>query len=48
MTPPGLASPAVPGGVPPEGAGREDLWRVVEGYVTRWRVEEAIRYIKQS
>lgn len=30
------------------GNGREDLWRVVEGYVTRWRVEEAIRCIKQS
>ena len=24
------------------------LWQVVEGYVTRWRVEETIRYIKQS
>ena len=24
------------------------LWQVVEGYVTRWRVEEAIRFIKQA
>lgn len=30
------------------GDSREDLWRVVEGYVTRWRVEEAIRFIKQA
>ena len=26
----------------------KSLWKVVEGYMTRWRVEEAIRYIKQS
>ena len=24
------------------------LWQVVEGYMTRWRVEEEIRFIKQS
>ena len=24
------------------------LWRVVEGYFARWRVEEATRFIKQS
>ena len=27
---------------------RKDLWQVVTAYVTRWRVEETIRYIKQS
>lgn len=27
---------------------RQALWQVVQGYVTRWRVEETIRYIKQS
>ena len=27
---------------------REGLWQVVEGYLSRWRVEDAIRYIKQS
>ncbi len=27
---------------------RQSLWQVVEGYLTRWRVEDAIRYIKQS
>lgn len=26
----------------------KSLWQVVGGYVSRWRVEEAIRYIKQS
>ena len=26
----------------------KSLWQVVEGYITRWRVEETIRYIKQS
>ena len=26
----------------------KSLWQVVEGYVTRWRVEEAIRFIKQA
>ncbi len=27
---------------------RERLWQVVEGYLSRWRVEDAIRYIKQA
>lgn len=27
---------------------RQSLWQVVEGYLARWRVEDAIRYIKQS
>lgn len=27
---------------------RKALWGVVQGYITRWRVEETIRYIKQS
>ena len=27
---------------------RKVLWWVIEAYVTRWRVEEAIRFIKQS
>ncbi len=27
---------------------RQGLWQVVEGYLSRWRVEDAIRYIKQS
>ncbi len=27
---------------------RESLWQVVEGYLSRWRIEDAIRYIKQS
>lgn len=27
---------------------RKALWEVVQGYITRWRVEETIRYIKQS
>jgi len=27
---------------------REVLWEIVESYVTRWRVEETIRFIKQS
>ena len=26
----------------------KSLWQVVEGYLSRWRVEEAIRFIKQS
>ena len=26
---------------------RKDLWQVVSGYITRWRVEETIRYIKR-
>ncbi len=27
---------------------RKALWQVVEGYITRWRVEDTIRHIKQS
>lgn len=27
---------------------RKSVWRVVESYLTRWRVEETIRFIKQS
>ena len=27
---------------------RESLWRIVESYITRWRIEETIRFIKQS
>ena len=27
---------------------RKALWEVVQGYLTRWRVEDTIRYIKQS
>jgi hypothetical protein len=27
---------------------RTALWQVVEGYLTRWRVEDALRFIKQS
>ena len=27
---------------------RASLWQIVEGYMTRWRVEDAIRFIKQS
>ena len=27
---------------------RKSLWSVVTGYLTRWRVEDAIRFIKQS
>jgi len=30
------------------GARRDELWRMVEAYLTRWRVEETIRFIKQS
>ena len=26
----------------------ESQWRIVEGYVSRWRIEETIRYVKQS
>ncbi|MCR5414020.1 MAG: transposase, partial [Kiritimatiellae bacterium] len=29
-------------------ATREALWQVVEGYITRWRVEDTIRHVKQS
>lgn len=28
--------------------GKEDLYRVVRGYMNRWRIEEYFRYIKQS
>jgi len=27
---------------------RRDLWRMVENYLVRWRIEETIRFIKQS
>jgi len=27
---------------------RRDLWRMVESYLVRWRIEETIRFIKQS
>jgi hypothetical protein len=27
---------------------RKALWQVVEGYLTRWRVEDALRFVKQS
>ena len=27
---------------------RAALWQVVEGYITRWRVEDTIRHVKQS
>jgi len=27
---------------------RQSLWQVVEAYLTRWRVEDSIRFIKQS
>ena len=27
---------------------RKALWEVVQGYITRWRVEDTIRFIKQS
>ena len=27
---------------------RKSLWQIVEGYMTRWRVEDALRFIKQS
>ena len=26
----------------------KSLWQVVEGYLSRWRVEDTIRYIKQA
>ena len=26
----------------------ESMWRVVEGYLTRWRIEETIRFVKQA
>jgi len=31
-----------------ETTSRKSLWQVVEGYLTRWRVEDAIRFVKQS
>ena len=27
---------------------RKSLWRIVESYITRWRIEETIRFLKQS
>jgi hypothetical protein len=27
---------------------RQSLWQIVEGYLSRWRVEDAIRFIKQT
>lgn len=30
------------------GTSRKDLWQVVEGYMTRWRVEDTIRHVKSS
>lgn len=30
------------------GRSRRSVWRLVESYFTRWRVEEAIRFVKQS
>lgn len=30
------------------GSSRKSLWFIVRGYLTRWLVEEAIRFIKQS
>jgi len=26
----------------------ESMWRIVEGYLSRWRIEETIRFVKQS
>ena len=26
----------------------ESMWRIIEGYLTRWRIEETIRFIKQA
>ena len=31
-----------------ETSSRKALWQVVEGYLSRWRVEDSIRWIKQS
>ena len=33
---------------PAPSTSRDALWQVVEGYITRWRVEETIRHVKQS
>lgn len=30
------------------GRSRRSVWRLVEGYFARWRVEESIRFVKQS
>lgn len=30
------------------GRSKRSVWRLVESYLTRWRVEEAIRFVKQS
>lgn len=27
---------------------RKSVWRIVESYITRWRIEETLRFIKQS
>ena len=27
---------------------RKSIWRIIESYLTRWRIEETIRFIKQS
>ncbi|MFH1942803.1 MAG: transposase [bacterium] len=27
---------------------RKNLWRIIESYLTRWRIEETIRFMKQS
>jgi len=27
---------------------RKSLWRIIESYLTRWRIEETIRFMKQS
>ena len=32
----------------PVKAARRSLWRIVSGYLTRWLVEETIRFLKQS
>jgi hypothetical protein len=32
----------------PVTSGRKSLWRIVEGYLSRWLIEEAIRFAKQS
>lgn len=32
----------------PMSRNRKNLWWVVQAYLTRWRVEDTIRFIKQS
>jgi len=27
---------------------RKSIWRIIESYITRWRIEETLRFIKQS